>query len=458
MRTNTIRLADIPLPSTETLERQIIADAISNSESIGEVSLMVTDDSFTSDSRKALWRTIIGMYNAGEHIDMVSVWQKTGQAYIDEIQTKDVVPSLATGFFQHAHLLHVEETKRRAYYAALSIVQQSVIANTSEDDIMAEAESLPKKIYGGRQLNAETPLSSVLESVAEETEAMQEEAMQGRSAKVSSSLPSLDYLLYGGFGRGQLIVLAARPSVGKTALMLQFAKHAAEQGAPATIFSLEMTKPELAKRLLFSTGFVSQVQLAGKNVDWKGFEMARSRINSLPIFINDESRTLESISSRITYSVNQGRCKIAFIDYLSLIPLDRGSKATVAQQIGFVTHELKSIAKRLGIPIVILVQLNRDFAKEGDSSAPQLYHLKDSGDIEQDADVVLMLASSGDNLDLWVRKNRNFKKDVKLVLHPDNSYTSFMEVASPDWVSIPEPIAQNNSTYIQDDLLEDGEF
>ena len=443
MKSNTTQLSDIPLPGTEALERQVIADAVCNPEELGEVSLIITEDSFTDDSRKFLWKTIVGMYNAREHIDIVSVWQKTGQAYLDEIQTKNYEGSTISGFFSHARLLHVAETKRRAYFAALTIVQQSALIQTSEDDIFTAAEELSRVIQGERQVKSETPLSSVLEMVAEETEAMQEDAMKGKAIKVPTGIPTLDYLFYGGFGSGQLIILAARPSVGKTALALQFAKTAAEHSIPVTIFSLEMTKEELGKRLIFSTGIVSQNQIAGKDVDWNGFEMARGKISKLPIYINDEVRSLSGISSRMTNAVNQGKCRLGIIDYLGLMRFEQNSKIPLSQQIGFVTSELKILAKRLKIPIVVLVQLNRDMAKE--SSAPQLYHLRDSGSIEQDADIVMMLAQNGNgNIDLWVRKNRNYKKDVKIELHPSDTYTCFNEIASPNFVGY-EPIQSHSS-------------
>lgn len=458
MKTNTTQLADIPLPGTDALERQVIADAISNPDIIGEVSLVISEESFSTDNLKLLWRTLIGMYNAREQIDYLSVWQKTGKPFIDEIQSKNLNPSTATGFFSHANLLHVAETKRRAYFAALTIVQQSASVQTSEDDIFSAAESLSRVIQGERKTNSETALNDILGKVAEETEVMEQEVMKGRHVRVPTSLSSLDYLLYGGFGRGQLIILAARPSVGKTALMLQFAKSAAGNQIPATIFSLEMTKEELGKRLLFSTGIIDQSQMAGKNVNWEKFEMARERIDHLPLYINDEARSLSAIAARTTSAVSMGRCGIAFIDYLSLMRFEKNSNATLAQQIGLITHELKSLAKRLKIPIVVLVQLNREMAKE--SNAPQLHHLRDSGDIEADADVVLMLAQNGNgDIDLWVRKNRNFLKDVKLVLHPDNAYTVFREVVKPDWYSkgnaLPNP-TPTDSNYPQE--LEQNDF
>lgn len=435
MKNSTIQLADIPLPDSAAMERQVIADAINNPDLLGEVSLAISEDSFSDENRKYLWKTIMWLFSNRKPIDMVSMYQICGKIFTDEIQSQVLEASTGTTFLSHVQLLHEAETRRKAYFASLTILQQSTMPQTSEDELFAAADELSRKIRGERNANAETRLDGVLSNLADETEREQQEAMQGRSVRVQTSIPSLDNLLYGGFGRGQLIVLAARPSVGKTALMLQFALNAARNQVPATIFSLEMTKSDLAKRLLFATEQVRQDDLIGKDVNWERFEAARRIINSIPLYINDEARSLSVIESRITSAVNQGRCGIAFIDYLGLMRFEQGGKNTLAQQIGFATNELKALAKRMNIPIVLLAQLNRDFAKEGDNSAPQLYHLRDSGSIEQDADVVLMLANSGGNLDIWVRKNRNNKRDIKISLRPNDNYTNFHEIAGNWWAN-----------------------
>ena len=166
-----ISLTDIPLPGTELLERQIIADAVDNPDTIGEAASIIFPDYFSSDDRKMIWNTIVDMYNARETIDMASVWQRTGKAYIDEIQTKGVYPSTRTGFLDHARLLKVANTKKRAYYAAITIAQQSASVGTSEDDIFAAADSLSQKIKADGNGIGERALVDVLSDVASETEA-----------------------------------------------------------------------------------------------------------------------------------------------------------------------------------------------------------------------------------------------------------------------------------------------
>jgi len=451
-----LSLADIPLPGTELLERQIIADAVENPDAIGEVSSVILPEFFTSDDRKMIWNTIVGMYNARETIDMPSVWQRTGRAYIDEIQTAGVIPSTYSGLLDHSRLLQVANTKKRAYYAALTILQQSASVGSSEDDIFSAADELSRKIKGDGRDIGETPLNRVIESVAEETEADEEEARQGRSVRITTSIPSLDRNLWGGWGKGQLIILAARPSVGKTALMLQFAKASAESGNPTLVFSMEMTKPELGRRLLFSTELVSQEEMMGKNVNWDGFNRAQGAIEKLPIYINDEARTLQGIISRITVAVNQGRCSIAMIDYLGQMHFEPSSRVSLSQQIGFATTELKQAAKRLGIPIVLLVQLNRNSVNDG--RPPELHDLRDSGSIEQDADVVLMLEQEFSSAEakregetpkvhIWLRKNRNYKKDIRITTIPNESYTHFTEKADERYF---QPVTASSSA-VRDD-------
>jgi len=464
-----LTLADIPLPGTELLERQVIADAVNDPDTIGEVAGFVFPEYFSSDGRRFIWNAIIGMFNAREPIDMVSVWQRTGKAYIEEIQTKDITPSARQGFIDHARLLQIANTKKRAYYAALTILQQSASVQTSEDDIFAAAETLSQKIKAGGQTVGESSLNAVLSDVAEEIEADEVAAKQGKSIQIGTGIPTLTRLLDGGWWKGDLIILAARPSVGKTALMLQFAKTAARNGKPVLLFSLEMTKSRLGRRLILSTGRITKQEMRGASVDWDKFEEAQREIGDLPISINDEVRTARGIVSRMTLAANRGECEIAMIDHLNMHKLDDSGNSSVSHKIGLVTHEYKAAAKRLGIPIVLLVQLNRDSAKE--KRPPELYDLRESGDIEQDADVVLMLdqrwdagmvKEDGDTpyLDIWIRKNREGVKNVKIPTKPNDTYTVFTEIASAgDYPQPPPPMPSPTPSPVQQTFeSEDADF
>ena len=299
---------------------------------------------------------------------------------------------------------------------------------TTEEDILSSIEGFSRAVEGEAPLLSEVKLAQGIKEVKEEAQRIESLKEQGKTIRISTGFNYLDSCLNKGFKPGQLIVLAARPSVGKTAVMLQMAKTAARSDNPVILFSLEMTCPELCERLLFSTGKVSPYKMANGEVEWQAFLEAENELRPLPIFINDFSRSLDEIVSRMTRAVKQGRCKIAFIDYLGLIQdtLNPGYNK-LYQIIAKITGDLKAVAKRLGIPIVLLCQLNRDQARE--KRAPELFDLRDSGSIEQDADVVIMLEPRYEEgrIFAWLRKNRNGKRDLAFVLVPNKTYSAFEE-------------------------------
>ena len=273
---------------------------------------------------------------------------------------------------------------------------------------------------------------------------------EGKVLRIPTGFYTLNYLTYGGFNMGNLVVLAARPSVGKTAIMLQMAKAAAIAGKAVNLFNLEMTNTELAQRMIFSTGKVTPLQMARGEVIWTDFEVASGQFASKPIYLNDSATTADEIISRITLNSQAGKCDIAFIDYLGLIQM--GTKAPLHQAIAETTKRLKQTAKACRVPIVLLCQLNRASASE--KRAPMLYDLRDSGSIEQDADIVLMLERASDNEDardvnMWVRKNRQGKAgEIKIEIEGNETFTAFRDKNEPP----PPPLPEWDSNFENDNL------
>lgn len=431
------QLSDIPFPSTEHLERQFLTDAVYNPESIGDVMPLIRPDMFSQEGRRKIWENLVSMFNGGERIDLVSAFAKCGSDLTTEVINLGLTPGGPTSFIERARLFKAADTKKRAYLSALRLLQESADTGTTEDTILASSERMLQEIQGNVQTESEVRLSDVLEDIAGEIEEKQREQQNGGTTRVPTGFPVLDWYTYQGFGPGQLVILAARPSVGKTALMLKFAKSAALAGIPSCIFSVEMTNNELGQRALYSTGMVSPQEVISGNVEWGKFNEATGQISGLPIYINDHSRDVNEIISRITINVRRGRCKVAFIDYLGLLDSGKDGKTPLYQSLGYITGALKVAAKRAKIPIVLLCQLNRDMAKE--NRPPQLYDLRDSGSIEQDADIVLMLSQKVDpmapegtvpDIEMWLRKNRQFKKDVCITIRPNTTYSDFFEVGT----------------------------
>lgn len=409
----------IVIPDTAQLEWQIIHDVIVNQDILSNILTIVRPEYFTED-RRPIWDAIVNRYNAGERVDITIIG-----SMFPSVVTYGGYELSETGVMdagEYAVCLRDACARRRMVLAALSMIASA----TKPLDEAGVYAAMAKATAGVHEedLRSEVGLRQVINDIAAQAESRLADREAGRLVRVPTGLDALNAATYGGFGKGELIVLAARPSVGKTAVMLQFAKAAGMAGKTAAIFSLEMTADELGQRLLYGTGLVSPAALAKGEPDWPAFEAAAKQID-LPILINDEARDLSEIITRMTLLHNAGKLDIAFIDYLSLIEAGCDPRTPLYQAIAKITRELKHTAKRLGIPVFLLSQLNREAAKDGE--APQLWHLRDSGAIEQDADMVIMLQFAEDILRAWVRKNRNGRKNFAIELHPNATYSQFEE-------------------------------
>lgn len=439
MKPKTAQLSDYLPPDSTEIERQILVDAVFSPDVIPELIPIINRNMFTVENRSRIWEMIVYMYNTGEQIDLVTMRAKCGQAFIVECVNPKIEAGGYKTILSHAKALRDISARRRAYLAAIRLLEKSNDINADETEIVDAGESVSREITCGASSRSDKIIDTIIDEISVDMTERKKLADAGRLFRVPSGIPSIDWLTYKGWSPGQLIILAARPSIGKTSLMLKMAKAGAAAGFPSTIFSLEMTEQELGQKLLFSTGHILPSQLAAANVSKEGFESAARAIKGLKIRINTESNSLDDIVSRIMIASKRGECKVAYIDYLGLIKTADEGKVSTNQSISIITRTLKATAKRAGIPIILLAQLNREMAKE--NRAPELYDLRDSGAIEQDADVVMMLEhtkykSSDDgeesvpDINIWVRKNRQYKKDLCVVVRPNKTYSEFFDISN----------------------------
>lgn len=438
---NFTQVSEFPaIPENPDLERQVIAELISFPMEIMEAERIIDEDTFTSEERKAAWITLSEMFHNGDAIDLPTFFSKSDKGFM----LKEIMPQLnkvgsGASIISHCEVLREYAIKRRAYFSAVDLLRHSSCSTSTINDIISTSSSLIESINQDykEDVTAEK-LCDTINRLADDIQKNQYDRQQGKQTRIPTGFRFLDKFTYSGFNAGQLIILAARPSVGKTAVMLQMAKEAVNSGFPATIFSLEMTNTELAQRLLFSTGMITPKQVARGEIVWKDFESAAGQFASAPMYLNDSANTIDEIVSRIVLGNKQGKCSIAFIDYLGLIR-HTNSRQPLYQIIAEVTKRLKQVAKECRIPIVLLCQLNRASAAE--NRPPALYDLRDSGSIEQDADIVLMLERDNDYLpavadttsgciNMWIRKNRQGKAgDIAIKLVANNTFTSFNEIS-----------------------------
>lgn len=419
-------LIDVNVPRDTKLERKIIAELIGNPDLIPTAMEIITPSTFSYDKCEKAFGLLVKMYEEREQIDIVTMSQRLEREFF----VKEIVPldTYATDLSIRAHgaALSALCRKRRLYYECLKGLQLSASSADNREEILSFASHLSDEIEKDAPKNG---TQSIANSIFDYGKQLQEGVMR----RVPTGFPTIDKMTRGGFGVGNFIVLAARPSVGKTAFMLQMVRAAARNGNAALALSLEMTNIELSERMMFSTEMINASDITHEKVDWQKFEQAAKMFDHSPIYFDENPQSLDEVCASITLNNRMGKCDIAFIDYVQLMSTSDSSDSLYRQVTG-ITKRLKRLAKMLKIPIVALCQLNRNSVSE--KRAPMLHDLRDSGSIEQDADIVLMLEKKEEESDIYstrinmyVRKNRGgLGGDICIRLRSNQNYTNFYEI------------------------------
>ena len=421
-----LTLEDYPLPETNVYEHRLLATIIQDYTLANEVMSIIKREMFSCEQTQQIWDVFCDMYYKKETIDMLTILPRVDKKYyLDNIISAQAEFSpnatidLALGFLD-------TYIKRMAYIESVTALQK--ITNGASSDVIREGfDTFSKRVTSGIGNKVGDDASEIANELADELS-------KGKITRVATHIRTLDYFTYGGFNGGNLVILAARPSVGKTTIAMQIAQAASADNNKTLVFSLEMTKKELVQRLLQSTGLVSQYELVTHNINWDNYEKALGMVVNSNLIINDDAYNIHEIRHKIITSVKTQGVKMVMIDYLQLIK-GADPRMSMNDQVGELTSALKQTAKQCNIPIIVLSQLSRESVRENRS--PQLYDLRSSGAIEQDADIVVMLERSKDDMggiidntiDMWIRKNRagkcNFDNPIRL--KGNEYYTNFAE-------------------------------
>ena len=427
MKQDTLTLADIQPRNSASVELQVLKDLTEDNDLVAEVITVIRPEHFTTEGRKTFWKNIVSHFNAGDSAPGYRAFAEADQETKAEfLSFREMEQSSSTKdqAISHIAVLRDEAARRRAYNAGLAILQLAT-GTCTESEVFSRASEAVQAIED-KAVKEEYSIREIFNEIADEVQERKVLADQGKKTCIASGISYLDDVINGGFKRGNLIVIAARPAVGKTALALQLMRNTAIYGNRTVFFSIEMMRDEIGNRMLYSTERINAHQVWSGDMDWDEFENSVKEMGDLPILINDHSRNLSDLVTRMTILSRRGQCDIAFVDYLGLIDT-ADKKIPLYQQIAEITGTMKVTAKRLRIPIVLLCQLNRDAAK--DDCDPDLYHLRDSGSIEQDADIVLMLRRNQDDLDILVRKNRHGDSNVRIKLGTNITRTNYHELS-----------------------------
>lgn len=430
-------------PQDLTAEQALLGSLMIKPRGLIDVSDIVAPEHFYAEKHRLIFKTMLELDGRGEPIDIVSLTaalkdqkifdQIGGGSYLAELI--NLVPS-AANLKRYAEIVAKKAALRQLIESASHILELGYNEKEEIDTIFDQAE---RAIHSLSNFSKKTykAIKDTLHEAWERFDRLHKSDTEVRG--VPSGFPALDNLI-AGFQKSDLIILAARPSVGKTSLALDFVRHAAcRLNIPTAIFSLEMSAQQLVDRLIATESNVNSWKLrTGKISDSEEFARMRDAMDTLakaPIFIDDEPSNnivkMRSVARRLKAEHNLG---LIVVDYLQLMVPRRESDSMV-QMVTEISRSLKGLARELEIPVIALSQLNRSIENRIDSK-PRLSDLRDSGSIEQDADVVIFIHrpdrtnqdSERKNIaEILVEKHRNGPTG-KLELFFDEEHTSFLPI------------------------------
>ncbi len=393
-------LAGRQAPQSHEAEQAVLGAMLLDQDAALKAAELLDDTMFYREGHRLLFRAMIALTERGDVIDPVTLRDELmrrgdldragGMEYLGALI--DVVPTAANVEY-HARIVRDKAVLRRLIEAATSIIQQAHEGRTTSAELLDHAEHRVFQIAQLKRSEEFVRLKELIWPTMERIEQLH--TSQGALTGVASGFTDLDRLT-AGFQRGDLIIIAARPSMGKTAFALNVVQHAAiEHDVGVAIFSLEMTKDQLVQRLLCSEGLVDAQRLRRgllHDDDYPKLARAAGLLGTAPIWIDDSAvltpLAMRSKARRLKADHDIG---MVVVDYLQMMhgPSDAENRQ---QEISFISRSLKALAKELDVPLVALSQLSRaPEQRGGEHRRPQLSDLRESGAIEQDADVVCFI-------------------------------------------------------------------
>jgi replicative DNA helicase len=386
------------LPHDILAEQSTLGAMLISQEAVAEVFEYVNGGDFYAPKHQIIFDSLLTLYGMGEPTDVITVTDqlvKTGSLVraggADYLHTlTSTVPTAANASF-YAKIVSEKATLRRLVEVGTRIAQLGYANEGEVDDLVNQAQEDVYRVTQAGTGEDYVALSDSIEAAIAEIEAAQDSS--GDLVGVPTGFTELDALT-NGFHPGQLIIVAARPAMGKSTFALDIARNAAiAQNKSTLFFSLEMGRAEIAMRMLSAESAIPLQSMRKGNIadsDWTKLAQVRGRINDAPLYIDDSpNMTLVEIRAKCRRLAQRVGLKMIVIDYLQL--LTSGKKVESRQQeVSEFSRALKLLSKELNIPVVALSQLNRQ-AEQTKDKKPELSHLRESGSLEQDADVVVLL-------------------------------------------------------------------
>lgn len=440
-------------PQNIEMERALLGALMLNQTAMYEIADVVAVDSFYAGKHRTIYDAMLSLYAKGDPIDVVTVSGKLkerkqltdvgGAAYLSELTASAASPGSAR---HYAESVQTKYVLRSLIDAASRIGELGFAEDRDVESVLDEAQASVFSVSNAPSLRNFKEIKDIVRESWERHEHRREHSNEIRG--IQTGFPQLDNLL-AGLQKSDLIILAARPSMGKTALALDIARQTAvKHGNAVGIFSLEMSSEQLADRMLAAQAGVNSWALrTGKKFkhenDDEKLLMAMEALSEAPIYIDDKASStvlaMRSVARRLKMEKD---LKLIIVDYLQLItPMHSRGNDNLVQQITEISRSLKAMARELDIPVLALSQLSR--AVEQRRGRPRLSDLRDSGSIEQDADVVMfihredkMMSDTGAEktniAEILIEKHRNGPVG-KIDLKFDEESTRFVTPDNNQW-------------------------
>jgi len=386
-------------PQAHEAEIAVLGAMMLDMEAIGAGAELLTAESFYRDSHRKIFRAIMELFSKSEAVDLVTLTQELkrkkelddvgGAAYLSTILGS--VPTAANVRY-HAKIVLEKAVLRRLITTATEVVQEAYDAGGDAAEILDRAENMIFDISQSRVRRDFMPMREILKHSFEVIQELYDK--KEHVTGIGSGFDDLDKLT-SGFQRSDLVIIAGRPSMGKTAFALNITANAAvKHDTPVAIFSLEMGKEQLVQRMLCSEARVDAHKLrTGYLADrhWSSLTTAAGQLSEAAIYIDDTPAMtvleMRSKARRLKAEVDVG---VLIVDYMQLMR-GTGRVENRQQEISEISRSLKALAKELQVPVLALSQLSRAVEQRGGDRRPILSDLRESGAIEQDADVVMFV-------------------------------------------------------------------
>ncbi len=431
-------------PQDMAAEQAVLGSMLISKDAIADVSETLRGADFYRPMHETIYDAIIDLYGRGEPADMVTVADELRRkAELDRIGGAPYLHTLASnvpiaanaGYY--GEIVREKSVLRRLVEAGTKIVQIGYAGEGEVDNIVDEAQAEVFKLTDKRSGEDYSPLADIMDGVLDEIEAIsnREAGLYG----VPTGFADFDELT-NGFHSGQMIIVAARPAMGKSTLALDFCRAASiHNNLTSVFFSLEMSRSEITMRLLSAEAKVPLNHIRNGNMsddDWNKLARKMGEVSSAPMFIDDSpNMTMMEIRSKARRLKQRHDLKLIVIDYLQL--MSSGKKVESRQlEVSEFSRQIKLLAKELEVPIIALSQLNRGSEQRSDKR-PAVSDLRESGSLEQDADMVVLLhrddvyekeSTRPGEADVIIAKHRN-GPTRDLVVAFQGHYSRFVDMA-----------------------------